>query len=265
MRRRQESSPGDAPSGCCSPGRRERSVDPLVLGLLAKRHRDMARLRNQHCTRLHALRGELHAGGVASEMTVAKANERLSRVEAVDEVTRCRLLIAAELVEDIIRLDTSLKASKKRVNVAVLASGPTRHRRPRDRSDHRPRPRHRPVPDQGHFATYNATAPIEASSGGHSRHRPKPRAIASSTTPCTLPPSPSSVTTPRVAPTTTARSLRASRPKRLSAPSSAGSLTVSTPVSSPTLAGRPPDHHRLRTDPGGPPERLFVQRGRLAS
>jgi transposase len=150
-----------------------------VLGLLAKRHRDMARLRNTHCTRLHALLDELHPGGIASEMTVTKANILLSAVEAVNEVTRCRLLIAAELVEDITRLDASLKASKKRVKVAVLASGTT-------------------VPDvygigpicaamiighvrdvgrfltKAHFATYNATAPIEASSGGHSRHRLKP-------------------------------------------------------------------------------------------
>ena len=34
----------------------------------------MARLRNTHCSRLHALLGELHPGGIASEMTVTKAN-----------------------------------------------------------------------------------------------------------------------------------------------------------------------------------------------
>ena len=136
-----------------------------MLGLLAKRHRDMARLRNQHCTRLHALLGELHAGGIASEMTVAKANDLLNGVEALDEVTRCRLLIAGELVEDITRLDASLKASKKRVKGAVLASGTTvtdvygvgpisaamiiGHVRDIGR-----------FPTKGHFATYNATAPI---------------------------------------------------------------------------------------------------------
>jgi transposase len=151
-----------------------------VLGLLAKRHRDMARLRNQACTRLHALLGELRPGGIASEMTVTKANDLLSRVEALDEVTRCRLLIASELIEDITRLDASLKASKKRVKVAVAASGTTLtdvygigpicaamiigYVRDVGR-----------FPTKGHFATYNATAPIEASSGGHSRHRLNPR------------------------------------------------------------------------------------------
>ncbi len=72
-----------------------------VLRLLAKRHRDMARLRNTHCTRLHALLGELHAGGITSEMTVTKANDLLSGVEATDEVTRCRIVISAELIDDI--------------------------------------------------------------------------------------------------------------------------------------------------------------------
>lgn len=104
-------------------------------------------------------------------MTVAKANDLLSGVEAVDEVTRCRLLIAAELVEDITRLDASLKASKKPVQVAVLGSGTTvtdvygigpicaamiiGHVRDVGR-----------FPTKGHFATYNATAPIEAFLGG---------------------------------------------------------------------------------------------------
>ncbi len=81
------------------------------------------RLHNTHCTRLHALLGDLHRGGIASEMTVTKADDLLSGVEAVDEVTRCRLLIAAELVDDITWLDAALKASTKRVKVAVEASG----------------------------------------------------------------------------------------------------------------------------------------------
>ena len=150
--------------------------------VLAARVRIMGSGRSQktHCTRLHALLGELHPGGIASEMTVTKANALLSEVEAVDEVTRCRLLIATELIEDIARLDASLKASKKRVKVAVLASGTTLtdiygigpicaamiigHVRDVGR-----------FPTKGHFATYNATAPIEASSGGHSRHRLNPR------------------------------------------------------------------------------------------
>ena len=52
-----------------------------VLGLLAKRHRDVARMTNQAACRLHALLTELAAGGLATEMTVNKAKSILEQVE----------------------------------------------------------------------------------------------------------------------------------------------------------------------------------------
>ena len=151
-----------------------------VLGLLAKRHRDLARLKNKAACRLHALLAELKAGGLSSEMTVNKAVSMLSSVEVTDEVMRQRIMIATELIDDIARFDTQLKASKKRITTAVAASGTslcdirgigpigaamilgsvgdiTR------------------FPSKGHFASYNATAPIEASSGNKTRHRLNPR------------------------------------------------------------------------------------------
>ena len=184
--RSQKNDPNDARSVAIAALRSDRLglVRPddhaRVLRLLAKRHRDMARLRNIHCTRLHALLLELKAGGIGSEITVNKANRVLDGVEASDVVTRHRVLIARELVDDISRLDIALKASNKRVGVAVVASattltdmvgiGPicaaviigfvgdvTR------------------FPTKGHFATYNGTAPIEASSGPKKRHRLNPR------------------------------------------------------------------------------------------
>jgi len=184
--RSQKNDPNDARSVAIAALRSDRlgivrrDDHARVLRLLAKRHRDMARLRNKHCTRLHALLLELEAGGIASEITVTKANALLSRVVAEDQVTRHRVMIAGELIDDIARLDTALKASKKRVGVAVAASGTsltdivgigpicaaivigyagdiTR------------------FPTKGHFATYNATAPIEASSGPKAKHRLNPR------------------------------------------------------------------------------------------
>ncbi len=151
-----------------------------VLRLLAKRHRDMARLRNKHCTRLHALLLELVPGGIASEITVTKANQLLETVVVADEVTRHRVLIALELIDDIARLDTTLKASKKRVQRAVSASGTSLC----DITGIGPicaaiiigfTGDINRFPTKGHFATYNATAPIEASSGGRKRHRLNPR------------------------------------------------------------------------------------------
>ncbi len=151
-----------------------------VLGLLGKRHRDLARLKNKAACRLHALLAELKAGGLSSEMTVTKAVSMLSSVEAVDEVTRQRIMIATELVEDIARFDTQMRASQKRITTAVAASGTSlcdiRGIGPigaaiilgsvRDIER---------FPSKGHFASYNATAPIEASSGNKTRHRLNPR------------------------------------------------------------------------------------------
>jgi transposase len=151
-----------------------------VLRLLAKRHRDMARLKNKHCTRLHALLLELEPGGISSEITVSKANRLLERVIVDGEVTRHRVLIAGELVDDIARLDTALKASKKRIKVTVTASattltdivgiGPVCAATIIGFTGDVTR-----FPTKGHFATYNATAPIEASSGDRPRHRLNPR------------------------------------------------------------------------------------------
>ena len=151
-----------------------------VLGLLAKRHRDVARLKNKAACRLHALLGELTAGGLASEMTVNKANSLLERVVVADEVTRQRVVIATELVDDIARFNAQMRASKKRIRTAVAASGTSlcdiRGIGPigaaiilgavGDISR---------FPTPGHFASYNATAPIDASSGNHHRHRLNPR------------------------------------------------------------------------------------------
>ena len=151
-----------------------------VLGLLAKRHRDVARMKNKVACRLHALLMELAPGGLSSEMTVNKAQSLLEQVEISDGMTRQRVVIATELIEVIARLEAQMRASKKRIRVAVAASGTTL-------CDIRGIG---PIgaaiilgsvgdiarfPTAAHFASYNATAPIEASSGDKRRHRLNPR------------------------------------------------------------------------------------------
>jgi len=184
--RSQKNDPNDARSVAIAALRSDRlgRVRPddhaRVLRLLAKRHRDMAQLRNKHCTRLHALLGELAAGGIGTELTVSKANAVLDTVVVDSEVVRHRVLIAAELVDDIARLDTILKASKKRVEQAVSASGttltsivgigPINAATILGYSGDVGR-----FATKAQFASYNGTAPIEASSGGRVRHRLNPR------------------------------------------------------------------------------------------
>jgi len=67
-----------------------------VLGLLAKRHRDIARMKNKVACRLHALLMELTPGGLTTEMTVNKATSLLEQVEMTDQVTHQRVAIATE-------------------------------------------------------------------------------------------------------------------------------------------------------------------------
>jgi transposase len=95
-------------------------------------------------------------------------------------VTRQLVVIATELIDDMGRLEAQMKASKKRIRIAVAASGTTL-------CDIRGIG---PIgaaiilgsvgdigrfPTAGHFASYNATAPIETSSGDRRRHRLNPR------------------------------------------------------------------------------------------
>jgi transposase len=155
-----------------------------VLWLLVKRHRDMARLRNKHCSRLHALLLEVEAGGIGAKISVTNASGLLDRIGVVDKATRYRVLVAWEVVDDIARLNDALKASKNRIADAVAASGTsvtdivgvgpvgaaTIIGYTKDITR---------FPTRGHYATYNATAPIEASSGGDTRHRLNLRGNAS--------------------------------------------------------------------------------------
>ncbi|MDH3189321.1 MAG: transposase [Acidimicrobiia bacterium] len=95
-------------------------------------------------------------------------------------MTRQRVVIAIELIDDITRFNARMRASKERIRTAVAASGTSlcdiRGIGPigaaiilgsvGDISR---------FPTAGHFASYNATAPIDASSGNHNRHRLNPR------------------------------------------------------------------------------------------
>jgi transposase len=66
---------------------------------------------------------ELEAGGIGVKISAGNASELLDRIGVVDETIRYRILVARELVGDIARLDTTPRASRKRIAVAVQASG----------------------------------------------------------------------------------------------------------------------------------------------
>jgi transposase len=147
-----------------------------VLRLLAKRNTDLGRARNRTACRLHALLGELVAGGIPSEINAVKAQRLLDGVDPQTPVEVARHALALEHLEDLRRLDTQMRVSKRRIAEAVAASGTTLTElfgvgpivaamtigytgdvgRFRNRD---------------HFAAYTGTAPIEMSSGGRITHR----------------------------------------------------------------------------------------------
>ena len=100
--RSQKNDPNNAQSIAIAALRSDRlaTVQPddhvTVLRLLVKRHRDMARLGNKHCSRLHALLLEVEAGGIRGKISVTNASELVDRLGITDEATRYRILVARE-------------------------------------------------------------------------------------------------------------------------------------------------------------------------
>jgi transposase len=157
-------------------GEAQAAEHPVVLRLLVKRHRDLGRLRNRSACRLHALLCELVAGGISKEITPNKAQRLLGSFTPSTPVERTRHQLAHEHVEDLRHLDTQLRASRRRVEEAVAASGTSLtdifgigpivaamiigHTRNVARFTTRDR-----------FAAYCGTAPIVFESGGRSIHR----------------------------------------------------------------------------------------------
>lgn len=142
-----------------------------MMKLWSKRHRDLSRHRNRIACRLHSVLCDLVAGGVPDEISAAKAASPLVGVGADGTVAAARVELAEELLDDLRRLDTQIKDSRKRLEAVVAASGTTTTKLfgvgpvvaatvvgitgDVDR-----------FPTRDRFAAFNGTAPIEVSSGG---------------------------------------------------------------------------------------------------
>jgi transposase len=148
-----------------------------VLKLLSKRHRDLGRLKNKASCRLHALLLEMVPGGAGFRITtVTRINAVIDDFEPVDAMGRQRQQIAYELATDINRYNELLDASKQRITIALAASatsltticgvGPICAAMIIGESGNIDR-----FKSKHHYASYNATAPVEASSGPKVRHR----------------------------------------------------------------------------------------------
>ena len=161
-------------SAACLPVRPDDHA--AVLKIWAKRHRDLSRARTQVACRLHAVLCELVPGGVSKEIYAAHAAKIVEETEPGGAVQQARLELAAEFVADLRRIDAQLLETRKKLAVAVRASGTTLTEvfgigpviaamvigdvRGVSRFAGRDR-----------FAAYNGTAPIEVSSGNRIIYR----------------------------------------------------------------------------------------------
>jgi transposase len=151
-----------------------------VVRMLADRHQALTSSRTQAVCRLHVLLREMVPGGAPVRLSAERAGVILRGVRVDDLVALERKRLAREHLGDIRRLDRDIAGLKTRITVAVAASGTTLTELhgvgPITAAlilGHVGDPARFRTRDQ--FASYNATAPIEASSGPRVRHRLNPR------------------------------------------------------------------------------------------
>ncbi|HCU96440.1 MAG TPA: IS110 family transposase [Actinobacteria bacterium] len=147
-----------------------------VLKVWAKRHRDLARARNQVACRLHAVLCDLVPGGHQKEITAAQATRILEQAAPSGAVELARAELAAEFLADLRHLDDQLRDTRKKLAAAVRASGtsltevfgvgPVIAGTVIGDAGDAAR-----FPGRDHFASYNGTAPAGVSSGNRKIHR----------------------------------------------------------------------------------------------
>ena len=143
-----------------------------VMKLWSKRRHDLGALRTQVVCRLHAVLCELVPGGMpGKEVSAAQAARALGAVEPTGAVAQARWELAMDFLADLRRIDTQMLETKKRLEVAVKASGTTLT----EVFGVGPYVAATVIGYVGdvarfagrdHFASYNGTAPVEVSSGG---------------------------------------------------------------------------------------------------
>ena len=148
----------------------------LMLRLLIDRRDELGKARVQGLSRLHRHFLHLIPGGAPTKKSVQQYRRLLATVRPRDPVGKARRRMAAEQVRELVRLDAQLKAMKTELKAAVLATGS----RLMDLHGIGPVNAARILadvgdvarfPDRNHFASWTGTAPIDASSGQHIRHR----------------------------------------------------------------------------------------------
>jgi transposase len=147
-----------------------------VLRILADRRRSLGEDHTRMICQLHQLLLELIPGGAKKALSAAQARALLARVRPRDAAGKVRRRVAAELVSDLERIYQRKKAADKELRELLKATATTLT----DLHGIGPSAAARLLvevgdvtrfPDKAHFASWNGTAPIDASSGDQVRHR----------------------------------------------------------------------------------------------
>ena len=157
--------------------RRVQADDTTVaLRLLVDRRDQLGRTRTDVVNRLHTLLLELIPGGAKKDLSAQQARALLATVRPRDVVGKTRRWLASELIHELAVIDKKIKVAKQELTELVGTTGS----RLLDLHGIGPSGAARLLGDVGdirrfasraHFASWNGTAPLEASSGDQRRHR----------------------------------------------------------------------------------------------
>jgi transposase len=148
----------------------------VALRLLIDRREQLGVTRVQVINRLHRLLLELLPGGAKKHLSAAQAKALLGKARPRDIAGKTRRRLAAELIVDLTSLDAKIKAADKELHQLIDATGSTL----RDLHGIGPANAARLIgdvadvarfADKARFASWNGTAPLDASSGDQHRHR----------------------------------------------------------------------------------------------
>src|SRR6266545_1354070 len=156
--------------------RKTDAVDAHAVAMVAVRSPRLNQL--AYDEELVALRllAELIPGGAKRDLSALQAKELLAPVRPRTLVGKTLRRIAAEEIADLVTVDAKLRALKKELRAAVQAGGSHLM----DLGGIGPAGAARVLadvgdvarfPDRNHFASWTGTAPLDASSGDHVRHR----------------------------------------------------------------------------------------------
>jgi transposase len=147
-----------------------------VLRILVDRRRSLGDDHTRMVSQLHQLLLQLIPGGAKKDLSAAQAKVLLASVRPRDLAGKTRRRVAAELIADLERVYQRKKAANRELEALLRATGTSLL----DLNGIGPSGAARLLvevgditrfPNKAHFASWNGTAPIDASSGDQVRHR----------------------------------------------------------------------------------------------